>query len=437
MQNDAKLRPWWATDREQTLQNRIDKINKLNDPTTSADEILKWGKLFLYLLLGYSALLGYFCYYKNFSKSFPIEVAIVLSVILPLSIEFGKNYCATWAIRQPFFHGFPAIFASKAKTFVFVGLALIGVATFVMSIRNSTIGSQQLSLMFSHERNASTFTSDTRAIDAQISDLEKSMAANRSIQWKGTVTYQAQKAIQREAGAKERLQQQRAETIRQQREDWEKDQQYKTDQGNGVASLVLASGGWVELLQFLFLFLRVACEKLLDNRMQRPANFVAFPNNNPTRNATPYPTIENRGFVYFNRTSPTGDVHATQPENTVSQSHITVTQPNEAATPHTVDAVLKLAKKELQGFAANFGRKYGKDSTVSDNINRILDETLEKLYLYRSLNYYPTRDQAITFYTYITGELFKNLNERGWPYEKDVEFAQMMFEMIPKKHPAT
>ncbi len=437
--NMQQLRPFWAKDREETLQARIGKINKLNDPTTSADEILRWGKVVLFFLLGYSTLLGFFCYFKSFSKSFPIEVAFIFSCILPVAIEFGKNYCATWAIRQPFFHGFASIFASKAKTFIFAGLALIAIVTYGMSVRNSTVGAEQLSLMFSHERNAATFTPDTRVIDDQIAATQQSINENRGIKWKGTVTYQAQKSIQSQTKALTTLQAQRQESIQQQRADWEQDQTYKSDQGNNIAGLVLASGGFVELLQILFQFLRVACEKLLDNRISSSsATFQFSPNQNgQARQPNAYPTIEN--LVYFNRSSPSGNVQPAPPppDNTVSQCVATVTQQNTEVAAHSLDDVLKLSEKRLRGFACNFDEKHRRNDTVHANICTILDETFEKLKLYKHLGYYPTRAQAIKFYTYITGELFKSLNERGWPYNNDVEFAQVMFDLIPKKEPAT
>lgn len=437
--NSQQMRPFWAKDRDETLQARISKINKLNDPTTNADEILRWGKVFLFALLGYSALLGFFCYYKNFSKSFPQEVAVVLSIILPCAIEFGKNYCSTWAIRQPFFHGFAPIFASKAKTFIFGGLALIGLATFVMSIRNSTVGSQQLSLMFSHERNASVFTPDTRVIDEQIAATQSSINDNRNIKWKGTVTYQAQKSIQAQTKALTTLQSQRQEAIQQQRADWEKDQSYKTEQAGGVAALVLASGGWVELLQFLFLFLRVACEKLLDNRISANQHHVVGSSANGHTMQHRYPTVENAArLVFFNRAQDTGQVQQAPDDtgNTVSHRDTPVSHLSDPSAPNTVDHVLKLAEKELRGYHANFGVRGRKDSTVSDNINRILNETGANLTRFQTMGHQPTRDQAIKFYTYITGDLFPSLNARGWPYQGDIVFAELMFGLIPEKAPA-
>ena len=431
--NQQPLRPFWAKDREETLQARINKINKLNDPTTSADEILRWGKVFLYLLLGYSALLGFFCYYKNFSKSFPVEVAFTLSIILPCAIEFGKNYCSTWAIRQPFFHGFASIFASKAKTFIFAGLTLIGIATFVMSIRNSTVGSQQLSLMFSHERNAATFSPDTKVIDEQISATQKSIDGNRGIKWKGTVTYQAQKAIQSETKALTTLQSQRETSVQQQRADWEKDQSYKTEQAGGVAALVLASGGWVELLQFLFLFLRVACEKLLDNRISGSTEHyrpIATPaTNGHEKHQSPYPPIQNTNArrVYFNRASDTGQVHPAEPVPQPTQPVAQLQTPSGGTTG--ADQILELLRVNVQREVSNFRNPQATPSTVAGRIHGHLAIAYGAM---KSQDFVPSRAAGVRVYGYLVETVFPTLNEKGWPFEQDIFMCQRLLEVIPK-----
>ena len=441
MHNAPNNMPVWSRDREKSMRNRIQKIQTLNDPTTSVDEILFYAKIILYVLLAYSAMLGYFCYYKNFSQSFPFYAAVFMSLALPLAIEFGKNYCVTWAIRKPFFSGFAPLFARWSSLIMFVALAAVGVATFIMSIRNSTTGAHQLSSMLSHERNASVFTPDTRTIDDQITATQRSIDDNRGIKWKGTVTYQAQKAIQSQTKALNQLQEQRAAAIHQQRADWEKSQGIKESQGNYVAELVLASGGWTELLQFLLMFLRVACEKSLDNRLPSP---------------TPQPSTQNNGFsqftpstgaehqTFFNR-RPNGQVRSAlsdphplfsdgnhDPFFTVSQSPPAVTQHNGDGSANYADDVLRLAETRIRGFYANFGRKGGKDSTVSENINRILDETLEKM---QGPHFQPSRGQAAKFYAY-TVDLFRGLNEKGWPYDRQTALGQYALSKIPDRQPA-
>lgn len=431
--NSQKQRPFWAKDREETLHARIQKINKLNDPTTNADEILRYGKWILYALLAYSTLLGFFYYYKSFSKSFPFEIAVFFSVILPVAIEFGKNYCATWAVRQPFFHGFPSIFASKAKTFIFAGLVLIAIVTYAMSIRNSTVGAQQLSLMFSHERNAVAFVPDTRVIDEQIAATQSSINDTRNIKWKGVVTYQAQKSIQSQTKALSTLQSQREEAIRQQRQDWEQDQTYKSDQGNNIAGLVLASGGFIELLQLLFQILRVACEKLLDNRLPHPTPATRQQQQTPTFSS--FPQNNASPLFFFNRNLD-GNVQSANDHhdpdiNGVSQSTQGVTQYFDPGAVNFSDDVLKTAETDLRRHHANFGRKQGKDATTSENINRILDETYQKI---SQPGFSPSRGAALRFYGYLAG-LFTSLDEKGRPYERSTSMAQYCLKMIPERDP--
>lgn len=257
---------WWKHrhDNGESLQKRIDRIHKINDPNTSADETLRWGTYFLYGLLAFTGMLGGLSYYKNFSGAFQPEVAAAMALILTSVIEFGKNYCSKLAIRQPFFLGWRYVSKSPENSFLWVSYVAIAGATFYMSVYNSTIGGQQLSRMLHSERNQVTFAPDTRSIDAQIDATNRSMAENQAIKWKGTTTYTAQKAIARQSSAMETLQKQRADVVSMQRADFEQSQAEKAENSNYAANLVMASGGWVELLQALIILLLVSCEKSLD-----------------------------------------------------------------------------------------------------------------------------------------------------------------------------
>lgn len=258
---------WWSRDKKAGLQNRIGAIQRINDPTTNADEILAGSKWLIVVLLMFTGLLGGISYYKNFSGAFPTEAAIAMALALTFTIEWGKNYCATWSLRIPFFRGFGHIMETPANTFIFIGLIGIASATFFMSIYNSTIGGRQLAGMLSHERNATAFTADTKAIDDQIAGLQQASTETRKIQWKGTTTTTAQKSLASQSKALESLQRQREGVIKQQRADWERNQAVLSENSNFAANLVLKSGGWVELLQVLLILLRVSCEKALDNRL--------------------------------------------------------------------------------------------------------------------------------------------------------------------------
>lgn len=261
---------WWQPNKQKELEDRIKKIQKFRDPGTNADEILRFGKLLIFLLLAFTGLLGGISYYKNFSSSFPEEVAIFMAFALTFVIEMGKNYAAKWAIRIPYFRGFSHLSEKVENSLVWLGLLAICAATFYMSVHNSTIGAKQLAIVLSQERNQTEFVPDTKNIDKQILATQKQIEEHGKIKWKGVTTRDAQKAIIKGSSALENLQAQRSLTISQQRKDWEKIQAQKDNNSNYTANLVLASGGWVELLQILVILLIVSCEKTLDSRMPHP-----------------------------------------------------------------------------------------------------------------------------------------------------------------------
>lgn len=310
MASNTSTTSWWARDKQKSLQSRISAIQRINDPTTNADEILAGSKWLIYLLLAFTGLLGGISYYKNFSGAFPVEAAIAMAAALTITIEWGKNYCATWTLRIPFFRGFGHVMETPANTFIFIGLLCIAGATFYMSVYNSTIGGQQLSRLLSHERNQVAFAADTKAIDDQIATLSKGIDENRKIQWKGTTTRTAQQAIASSTKAIERLQSQRESAVAQQRADWEKNQATLSENSNFTANLVLKSGGWVELLQILLILLRVSCERSLDKgnfQQEEKKSGIGFQRqpapafNSTTPPATPEPTPEPRRPIGFFR----------------------------------------------------------------------------------------------------------------------------------------
>lgn len=262
--------PWWQMDTQKDLERRISKIQKFRDPGTNADEMLRFGKVVIFILLCFTGMLGGINYYKNFAGTFPHEAAIFMAFALTFTIEFGKNYAAKWAIRIPFFRGFSHLTQRPEDTLVWASCILIAGVTFYMSIYNSTIGGQHLATILGQERHQSTFSPDTRSIDAQITATQKQIDEHGKIKWKGTTTRDAQKAIIKGSAALETLQKQRAQIIQQQRSDWEKAQGQKEVNINYTAKLVLASGGWAEILQILFFMLLVSCEKTLDGRLPSP-----------------------------------------------------------------------------------------------------------------------------------------------------------------------
>ena len=415
------------------MKARIRAIQRVNDPTTNADEVLTGAKILLWALLIYSGMLGALNYFKNFGLSFPYWLAVFMSLVLAFAIEWGKNRCATWAIRLPFFQGFKFIFSTPANTFIFLALLAVAIATFAMSVINSTRGAEQLSLMLSRERNASPFQPDTKDLDTQITDAQKSIDENRGIKWKGTVTYQAQKAIQSQTKSLETLQRVRQDRLNQQRADWEKQQSIQEDQGNHAAGIVLASGGWVELIQFLLIILRVACEKNLDGR-QAPTlqgeekREIGFRSNSayaaeapagPT-GGTPSPYR----YIGFNRDQSTGNVRSAVPENPVSQLPPPVSQENEPAAGFSAEEILKYYLTELRREPSNFSNKWAANETVAGRIHHKLNRAAGAIFKMTAVDYRIAKE----FSDYLSQKIEPILNEKGFPYSGFLEIRHMLVD---------
>lgn len=370
-------RPFWARNAEASLGRRIANIQKINDPTTNADEVLRAAKIFITLLLAFTGLLGGMNYYKVFGLTFPPAVTLFLAVVVTITIEFGKNYCTLWALRQPFFQGFGRIAARASSFIIWTGLAALAVATFSMSIWNSTRGAEHLALLLAHQRPEAqaTFTPDTRDLDAQIIAAQNAQTAalgNKITtgKYKGMTEWNSATTAKKAGATVAALSEQRKQVVEQQRADWER-RQTRTEQHNDhAAGLVLRVGGWVELLQLLLMVVRVACERSLDGR-------TAF---SPTPAANRY---HNNGHVpenhdmprFFNRGGDGNVIRArAHPADVVTQSPFVVSQHGApTAVSYTPDAILRYYEQDLRRDTPNYNRPKGCNfDTVTARIHQKL-----------------------------------------------------------------
>lgn len=431
--------PWWTREKRDSLGERIQQIQRVNDPTTSADEVLTGSKILIVVLLFFSGALGALSYFKNFSISFPVEFAIFLALSLTFVIEWGKNKAATWAARIPFFQGWGHISRTPANTFVFIALVLVACATFAMSIYNSTKGGEQLALMLGQEKNHSPFQPNTSDIDAQIAATQATVTGAPMVKWKGKQYYQDAKSVRAAQNSLSSLQRQRETAINQQRTDWESNQNMKAANTGFAAKVVLASGGWVELLQILLIILRVACEKNLDGRQsptpqQRPA---------PGFNRSPSPghiQVENtvRGTpisrpIGFN-VDQEGNVQLA-PDRQVQEKPVASVAQTPSAVPQTpqqistigADQILLLLRSNLIKEIPNLSNPHANQSTVSGRITKHLDEAGM---LMSQPGFTPSRTVAIQVYQYLLENAFSTLRQRGWPYEREREFVVQLHDTL-------
>lgn len=401
-QNSNQM-PWWHKEKKDGLPQRISQIQKVNDPTTYTDEVLSASKILLTLLLCFSGVLGALSYFKNFSISFPMEVAVFLALTLTIVIEWGKMKAATWAVRIPFFQGWGSLGVSPANTFIFLGLLSVAAATFTMSIYNSTKGGEQLAQMLSHEKNASVFTPDTKGLDDQISSTQNSIANAPMQKWKGKMYYQDKGSVRAHSKSMESLVRQREQTIATQRADYERNLAIQSSQANFASKLVMASGGWIELLQALLILLRVACEKNLDGRT------APLPQSQKNRSermqadsAIAYAESERK--IGFN-VDRDGNVRRAEEENTVTQLPRSVSQVIEEPPAMTAEEALRWFETDLRREPSNLQNKHANQTTVINRIHNKLGKA--ESYLDRCPDNSLPASAANRFRNYLEQELFK------------------------------
>ena len=277
--------PWWKSDPTVNRAARAARIANYRDESTSADEILIWTRRILWFSLFFTGALCWVSYEHFLARFTEPIVAIVAATLVTLVIELGKAKLGIYAVRIPFLDGFGAIWRTVESTFMWLGVLVFTVVVFWMSVYNSTKGAERFSLSTSRARTERVFAPNTADLDAQITDAQKRIDTANKNTWKGVVSYESQKAVTAESRTIQKLQGQKEALIAKQREDFERSRSF-TDQDNGnTGSMVLAIGGFLELLQIILLIVSGACERVLDRKIaQQPATSSPAPSS--TRPAT-------------------------------------------------------------------------------------------------------------------------------------------------------
>lgn len=266
---------FWTTNRDASLSARLKRIEKLNDPGTIADEFLKFGQIGLFISLVFTGLLSGFSYYHYFAPSFGSLIAIVMAVSAQCIIEWGKFGAFKRALVLPFFIGFRRILSAAHSTFLWIALCIIATLCFAVSLYNSTKGGEYLSEVLYRKNHESQFAPNTQSVDTLIAAANARISSNNNNTWRGKVVVHSQRANARESAAVALLMQQRTDLIAQQLSEYNKKKHNEQKEAAGGAKMVLAAGGWIELIQFLVIIGLVCCMKELDTRNPSPTPSVA------------------------------------------------------------------------------------------------------------------------------------------------------------------
>lgn len=271
--------PWWQKREGADLENRIKRINEYRDTTTSTDELLRVARVFLAILLLFSGALAGMNYFLFFSHTLPFEFALGASALLTSVIEWGKSRMGLRAFQKPFLEGFGTIVSTPAQTIMWTGTVLFALATFTMSIMNSTKGGEAMAAKMGREKHESVFVPDTKFYDDQIAAATTIQQQHSNNKWKGTIVYKSAQVADRQGKTIVKLSEDRQKAIDQQRADWERNRDAVGQETSTAAAMVLKAGGWVELLQLLLIIIIASCQKVLADKMggsPTPATGIGF-----------------------------------------------------------------------------------------------------------------------------------------------------------------
>lgn len=383
--------PWWQKREGADLQNRIKRINQYRDTTTSTDELLRVARVFLAILLLFSGALAAMNYFLFFSHTLPFEFSIGASILLTAVIEWGKSRMGLRAFQKPFLEGFSTIFSTPAHTIMWVGTVLFALATFSMSILNSTKGGEAMAAKMGREKHESLFVPDTKFYDDQIAAAAAIQQEHSKNKWKGNIVYKSAQVADRQGKTIAKLSEDRQKAIDQQRADFERDRDAVSQETSTAAAMVLKAGGWVELLQLLLIIIISSCQKVLSDKMEPSPTTPASPSGigfrqpsgfRPATGATPPDQRRPIGFFREQEKGTPPPVQDTIVDITVPQQPQPVAQANGLLRGKQADEAVLFHLQRLQKEPSNFQNPQANVETVAGRVHTILsdlDRTLNTL----------------------------------------------------------
>lgn len=411
---------------------RTKKIASYRSPKTRADEFLFYAPALQILLAVWCLYLGFASYEKFFSHSFAPNVAFVGALLLCIVIEFGKLKMGGYVFQKLFLEGTAGLRRSPAESIVWLMAVLFAVATFIMSVINSTAGAHSLAQVNGLQSTAETFIPNTADLDAKIAAVEDRIQANRNTKWKGTTTVFAQKSNVSEAKSLESLQKQRDQLVTIQAEEYKRRVALNDQKTATGANMLMAAGGWVECLQVILLIMVAACMGIVDQVMkeeaQKSGGAQSFANLSGTgtqkNGATQYNNQGDRPTIGF-----TWDGYGdNQRSESVPQFSQSVPQKSEPGAVVGADEIIKTCERALMSDIPNFNAKYAKPESVHRRVCEALDRCFEAM---QHPDFKPSRQVIAKFYGYLANTAIPTMNSKGWPYERDVFFMQKLLEVAP------
>lgn len=414
----------------------------ISNDETSADElriVLKFVILPIFFI--WVAYVGYIHLSKELVGVVPEQHIFWLAAGIPLLFQFIKAYCATKCLRA--FH-FKWYDKSAYDFWLYRMLGVLTVFAFIWTLKISFWDIKNTVEANYVERNTATLESHLKAatldIDTKIEQQKQKEASLGSIVNGGRINWAKQPIAAENAKSSSALDAQRAEIVTAATKEFEKRAGTIEKQSKTRGNFFQRFGGFGEVGEIICFILIGLLEAKLRNINRNTHNKISTPSPSLTTNQqfNGHGGGKNGGVqqrYYFTRSSPQGDVitayehdlSESQPEKSVSQAPLIVTQTFGEEDGDHADDVLLLAMKRLKGHDDNFDRKHGKNETTAQNIHDILDGVLFKM----KGTFRPSADVHAKFSTYVIETLFPLLWKKKFRYPKQIQFEGWLRTVAP------
>lgn len=436
--------------KQKASQKEIEMVVGLANDKTNADEALIWTKGILYALTAFVIYLGFNYYLSTFVEMFPYPVAFTFAIALPALIEVGKIRLAARALRSWWFGWINnGLYATAYWGFI----SLLAIGCYVWSYTISTGGIKEVAKATATEKNKQSSLQDqikaaTVDIDARLANIDASDNDAKGMTTKrGKIAWSGQSIMMKNSDLKASLQKERQDIVTSVAIEHSKYGAETETKINRWSVFVERFGGWGEIGTAICIFICSFFDKRLvlanlDNLAQAktnpsPTQTAHDPISEFRKNA---PNVQNstgaRPIGFFVENPYRDTVPQTAPP--VPHLETPVPHPSQhyeaAAEVFGSNQVLTVCSKRLMSDIPNLIQKNGNPETVSERINRALDETLELIYFE---SFKPNREVAIKFYQYLVEKAFPTLNAVGRPYPKDQEFVRRIYQVIQATEPVT
>ena len=420
---------------QESIYKKDEWLATMSNPDSNIDElgkIVRW--IILPLFCAWVWYIGFIFTQNELTGVVEPWQVTLLAFLLPGTIQFLKLYGAKKALRA--FH-FKWYDRTGHDFWLWSLVAIVVVLMFAWSLKISIFDVKDTAIDNYTTSNTDSLNvllaAATADVDNQINALNESNKRAGSMKTKkGKISWSGQSIEMNNSATLSTLHQQKNEIVSQTIADYKSGKIKVEKDAAGRGSFFRRFGGFGEAGEILFCLILGLIEAINRNsnisRLSKGKNDM-HEDETALKSQQTQPVFRN-GHT-FNTPKNTIGFHwpGYGQQNTVSQPTFTVSQQTQPNSTLGSDAVLKVCKKALQSDMPNFKRQDVKKKSVSERINAALDACFNEM---NNPDFCPSMPVAADFYRLCVEDVFPQLNEKGWPYERDTFFLKRLLAVIPK-----